>query len=241
MLSTRILHPARLRAAALLARRWRCSRPAPRRPARRRGDDGMAVDASQPVKVALLLPYGTGDPGREQIARSLENAARLAQADLRNATIDLVGLSDRRHHRRRRRRGLAGGGRGREDHRRPALQHRDRRRAAGRGLGRAHRAELHQQPLGRRRQRLHPRHHLREHRRPAGRLRPVARPRATSASSIPPGSRARPRATRCAGGQPPRRTLVASQPYNLSVEGIQAAGRPGRRGADRRRRQRGRS
>ena len=53
-------------------------------------DDGVAVDASQPVKVALLVPYGTGDPGREQIARSLENAARLAQADLRNATIDLT-------------------------------------------------------------------------------------------------------------------------------------------------------
>jgi len=54
------------------------------------GTDGIAVDANQPVKVALLLPYGTGDPGREQIARSLENAARLAQTDLRNATLDLV-------------------------------------------------------------------------------------------------------------------------------------------------------
>ena len=55
-----------------------------------RVDDGIAVDPSQPVRVALLLPYGSGDPGREQIARSLENAARLAQADLRNATIDLA-------------------------------------------------------------------------------------------------------------------------------------------------------
>lgn len=53
-------------------------------------DDGIAVDVNQPVKVALLLPYGTGDQGREQIARSLENAARMAQGDLRNATIDLV-------------------------------------------------------------------------------------------------------------------------------------------------------
>ena len=59
-------------------------------PAGRVADDGIAVDASQPVKVALLLPYGTGDPGREQIARSLENAARLAQSDLRNATLDLT-------------------------------------------------------------------------------------------------------------------------------------------------------
>ena len=53
-------------------------------------NDGVSVDASQPVKVALLLPYGSGDPGRDQIARSLENAARLAQGDVRDATIDLV-------------------------------------------------------------------------------------------------------------------------------------------------------
>lgn len=53
-------------------------------------NSGIAVDVNQPVKVALLLPYGTGDQGREQIARSLENAARLAQGDLRNAAIDLV-------------------------------------------------------------------------------------------------------------------------------------------------------
>jgi len=54
------------------------------------GNAGIDVDVNQPVRVALLLPYGTGDPGREQIARSLENAARLAQGDLRNAAIDLV-------------------------------------------------------------------------------------------------------------------------------------------------------
>jgi ABC-type branched-subunit amino acid transport system substrate-binding protein len=53
-------------------------------------NDGVAVDANAPVRVALLVPYGSGDGGREQIARSLENAARLAQSDLRNATIDLV-------------------------------------------------------------------------------------------------------------------------------------------------------
>lgn len=53
-------------------------------------NDGIAVDPSQPVRVALLLPYGSGDPSRDAIARSLENAARLAQADLRDATIDLV-------------------------------------------------------------------------------------------------------------------------------------------------------
>lgn len=59
-------------------------------PVTKPANDGIAVDPNQPVRVALLLPYGSGDPGREAIARSLENAARLAQADLRNATIDLV-------------------------------------------------------------------------------------------------------------------------------------------------------
>ncbi len=54
------------------------------------GTDGIAVDPGQPVRVALLVPYGSGDPGRDVIARSLENAARLAQTDLRDATIDLA-------------------------------------------------------------------------------------------------------------------------------------------------------
>ena len=88
MLSTRFSVLPALRAAALLALVAMVSACAtgPTGGA----DNGIAVDASQPVKVALLVPYGSGDPGREQIARSLENAARLAQADLRNATIDLV-------------------------------------------------------------------------------------------------------------------------------------------------------
>jgi hypothetical protein len=54
------------------------------------GTDGIAVDPGAPVRVALLVPYGSGDPGRDAIARSLENAARLAQADLQNATLDLT-------------------------------------------------------------------------------------------------------------------------------------------------------
>ncbi len=54
------------------------------------GNDGVAVDVNAPVRVALLLPYGTGDPGREQIARSLQNAAELARSELRDATIELV-------------------------------------------------------------------------------------------------------------------------------------------------------
>jgi hypothetical protein len=87
MLSTRFSVSAALRAAAIVALAAILSACAT---TARMPDDGVAVDASQPVRVALLVPYGSGDPGREQIARSLENAARLAQADLRNATVDLV-------------------------------------------------------------------------------------------------------------------------------------------------------
>ncbi len=87
MLSTRFSALAVLRAAALLALAAVMSACAT---TPQMADNGVAVDVSGPVRVALLVPYGSGDPGREQIARSLENAARLAQADLRNATIDLV-------------------------------------------------------------------------------------------------------------------------------------------------------
>jgi ABC-type branched-subunit amino acid transport system substrate-binding protein len=41
------------------------------------------------AQVAMLLPYGTGDPGTEGQARAIENAARLAIADLEGAAIDL--------------------------------------------------------------------------------------------------------------------------------------------------------
>ena len=52
-------------------------------------DSGLAIDPNQPVRVALLVPLGSGDPGRDQLGRSLVNAAQLAQADLQNATIEL--------------------------------------------------------------------------------------------------------------------------------------------------------
>lgn len=51
--------------------------------------DGVDVDPNQPVQVALLVPTGSGDPGKEEIGRSLINAAQLAQRDLQNAEIDL--------------------------------------------------------------------------------------------------------------------------------------------------------
>ncbi|WP_316013876.1 penicillin-binding protein activator [Roseobacter sp. HKCCA0434] len=46
-----------------------------------------------PVRVALLVPSGSGDAERDAIARSLENAARLAIQDNPGANIDLTVLS----------------------------------------------------------------------------------------------------------------------------------------------------
>jgi hypothetical protein len=89
MLSTRFSAPTALRALAFAAAAAVLAACAAG-PRTAGVDDGIDVDPNQPVRVALLLPYGSGDPGREQIARSLENAARLAQTDLRNATLDLV-------------------------------------------------------------------------------------------------------------------------------------------------------
>ncbi|MGL4414525.1 penicillin-binding protein activator [Roseinatronobacter monicus] len=50
---------------------------------------GPAADPSQPVPVALMLPGGGGNEERETLARNLENAARLAVADLQGVEIDL--------------------------------------------------------------------------------------------------------------------------------------------------------
>jgi len=43
---------------------------------------GEALSGNGAVNVALLVPYGSPTPGDEGLARSLENAARLAAADL---------------------------------------------------------------------------------------------------------------------------------------------------------------
>lgn len=51
------------------------------------GNSGQTIDTSAPVPVALLIPKS--DPGAAPVARSLENAARLAVADLGNVRIDL--------------------------------------------------------------------------------------------------------------------------------------------------------
>ena len=53
------------------------------------GGGGPAIDPNAPVPVALLVPGGSGQSGDELLARSLQNAARLAIADLGNVRIDL--------------------------------------------------------------------------------------------------------------------------------------------------------
>lgn len=53
------------------------------------GDTGQRIDTSRPVQVALLVPGGSAREGDNTVARSLENAARLALADLGGASIDL--------------------------------------------------------------------------------------------------------------------------------------------------------
>lgn len=53
------------------------------------GRPGAALDTSTPVPVALLVPRGSANASDEVLARSLENAARLAIADLGDVAIDL--------------------------------------------------------------------------------------------------------------------------------------------------------
>ncbi len=50
---------------------------------------GPAIDSSVPVPVALLVPSGSGQASDELLARSLQNAARLAISDLGAVKIDL--------------------------------------------------------------------------------------------------------------------------------------------------------
>ena len=50
---------------------------------------GPSIDTSAAVPVALLVPAGSGQAGDELLARSLQNAARLAISDLGSIKIDL--------------------------------------------------------------------------------------------------------------------------------------------------------
>jgi len=53
------------------------------------GGGGPSINARDAVPVALLVPYGSGNAAETGLAQSLENAARLAMADLQNVQIDL--------------------------------------------------------------------------------------------------------------------------------------------------------
>lgn len=50
---------------------------------------GPSINTNAAVPVALLVPRGGGNPGDDLLAQSLENAARLAIADLEGVKIDL--------------------------------------------------------------------------------------------------------------------------------------------------------
>lgn len=53
------------------------------------GKSGPNIDTKAPVPVALLVPGGSGNAGDALLAKNLENAARLAIADLKSVKIDL--------------------------------------------------------------------------------------------------------------------------------------------------------
>lgn len=53
------------------------------------GRPAPAINTEAPVPVALLVPRGSGNASDEVLARALENAARLAIADLGGVAIDL--------------------------------------------------------------------------------------------------------------------------------------------------------
>ena len=53
------------------------------------GNSGPKIDTSEPVAVALLLPRGSGQASDDVLAAGLENAARLAMADLQGVEVDL--------------------------------------------------------------------------------------------------------------------------------------------------------
>lgn len=53
------------------------------------GNDGPRIDPDAPVRVALMVPGGTGDATNDFLAQTLENAARLAISDLQGVQVDL--------------------------------------------------------------------------------------------------------------------------------------------------------
>jgi ABC-type branched-subunit amino acid transport system substrate-binding protein len=53
------------------------------------GGTGPSINTRAPVPVALLVPGGSDQPGDALLAKSLENAARLAVSDLEGVSVDL--------------------------------------------------------------------------------------------------------------------------------------------------------
>ena len=53
------------------------------------GNSGQRIDPGAAVPVALLVPHGAANPNEQRLARDLENAARMAVADLSGVNIDL--------------------------------------------------------------------------------------------------------------------------------------------------------
>jgi ABC-type branched-subunit amino acid transport system substrate-binding protein len=54
------------------------------------GGSGPRVRAGAPIQVALLLPYGSASAGDEIVARSLENAARLAASEFEGVALEIT-------------------------------------------------------------------------------------------------------------------------------------------------------
>ncbi len=54
------------------------------------GGSGPRVRAGAPIQVALLLPYGSASAGDEIVARSLENAARLAASEFEGVELEIT-------------------------------------------------------------------------------------------------------------------------------------------------------
>ncbi|MAX73400.1 MAG: penicillin-binding protein activator [Nioella sp.] len=54
------------------------------------GGAGPQLRSGTPVSVAMLLPYGSANAGDELVARSLENAARLAASELNGVEVELT-------------------------------------------------------------------------------------------------------------------------------------------------------
>lgn len=54
------------------------------------GGGGPQLRSGTPISVAMLLPYGSSNAGDDLVARSLENAARLAASELNGVEVELT-------------------------------------------------------------------------------------------------------------------------------------------------------